>query len=147
MNMSQDRKIQNVGGNGGNQFGQYAGQVAQNQQGYNTWQNGIADQNGTGNIVSARAKGSGNGNQARCYNCRGIQLQAEEFDFMAAKGDLDKIEEVNANCILIANLQHTSTSGTQFDKAPVYDTDGLAKVKLNDNFYNNKIFNMFTQEE
>nr|GFC52634.1 Gag-Pol polyprotein [Tanacetum cinerariifolium] len=27
----------------------------------------------------------------------GIQLQAEEFDFMAAAGDLDKIEEVNAN--------------------------------------------------
>nr|GEZ03556.1 hypothetical protein [Tanacetum cinerariifolium] len=40
MNMSQDRKIQNVGGNGGNQFGQYAGQVAHNQQGYNAWQNG-----------------------------------------------------------------------------------------------------------
>nr|GEX44763.1 hypothetical protein [Tanacetum cinerariifolium] len=35
MNMSQDRQIQNVGRNGGNQFGQYAGQVAQNQQGYN----------------------------------------------------------------------------------------------------------------
>nr|GEZ38301.1 hypothetical protein [Tanacetum cinerariifolium] len=30
----------------------------------------------------------------------GIQLQAEEFDFMAAAGDLDEIEEVNANCIL-----------------------------------------------
>nr|GEZ28522.1 hypothetical protein [Tanacetum cinerariifolium] len=26
----------------------------------------------------------------------GIQLQAEEFDFMAAVGDLDEIEEVNA---------------------------------------------------
>nr|GFC52360.1 hypothetical protein [Tanacetum cinerariifolium] len=34
------RKTQNVRGNGGNQFGQYAGQVAQNQQGYNAWQNG-----------------------------------------------------------------------------------------------------------
>nr|GFD07842.1 hypothetical protein [Tanacetum cinerariifolium] len=40
MNMSQDIQTQNVGGNGKNQFGQYAGQVAQNQQGYNTWQNG-----------------------------------------------------------------------------------------------------------
>nr|GEV55252.1 retrotransposon protein, putative, unclassified [Tanacetum cinerariifolium] len=59
----------------------------------------------------------------------GIQLQAEEFDFMAAVGDLDEIEEVNANCILMANLQHASTSGTQLDKAPVYDTDGLAKVE------------------
>nr|GEV22474.1 hypothetical protein [Tanacetum cinerariifolium] len=35
-----DRQIQNVGGNGGNQFGQYAGQVAQNHQGCNAWQNG-----------------------------------------------------------------------------------------------------------
>nr|GEW91828.1 hypothetical protein [Tanacetum cinerariifolium] len=103
MNMGQDRQIQNVRGNTGNQFGQ--------------------------------AEGTGNGNQARCCNCRGldhiarnctasprkkdaaylqtqlliaqkeeagIQLQAEEFDFMAAAGDLDEIEEVNANCILMA---------------------------------------------
>nr|GFA93635.1 integrase, catalytic region, zinc finger, CCHC-type, peptidase aspartic, catalytic [Tanacetum cinerariifolium] len=77
----------------------------------------------------------------------GIQLQAEEFDFMAAAGDLDEIEEVNANCILMANLQHASTSGTQLDKAPVYDTDGSAEVQLNDNCYDNEIFNMFTQEE
>nr|GEU89805.1 hypothetical protein [Tanacetum cinerariifolium] len=41
INMGQDRQIQNVGGNGGNQFGQYARQVAQNQQGYNAWQNGL----------------------------------------------------------------------------------------------------------
>nr|GFA20198.1 hypothetical protein [Tanacetum cinerariifolium] len=35
----------------------------------------------------------------------GIQLQAEEFDLMVAAADLDEIEEVNANCILMANLQ------------------------------------------
>nr|GFB02525.1 Gag-Pol polyprotein [Tanacetum cinerariifolium] len=34
----------------------------------------------------------------------GIQLQDKEFDLMAAAGDLDEIEEVNANCILMANL-------------------------------------------
>nr|GFD18478.1 Gag-Pol polyprotein [Tanacetum cinerariifolium] len=34
----------------------------------------------------------------------GIQLLAEEFDFMAVVGDLDEIEEVNTNCILMANL-------------------------------------------
>nr|GEW46231.1 hypothetical protein [Tanacetum cinerariifolium] len=55
-----------------------------------------------------------------------IQLQ-EEFDFMAATGDLDEIEEVNANYILMVNLQHASTSGTQLDKAPVYDTNGSAE--------------------
>nr|GEX14036.1 Gag-Pol polyprotein [Tanacetum cinerariifolium] len=58
----------------------------------------------------------------------GIQLQAKEFDLMAAAADLDEIEEVNSNCILIANLQQASTSGTQADKAPIYDSDGLAEV-------------------
>nr|GEZ19779.1 integrase, catalytic region, zinc finger, CCHC-type, peptidase aspartic, catalytic [Tanacetum cinerariifolium] len=77
----------------------------------------------------------------------GIQLQVEEFDFMATACDLDEIEEVNANCILMANLQHASTFGTQLDKAPFYDTDGSAEVQLNDNCYDNEIFNMFTQEE
>nr|GEU68771.1 hypothetical protein [Tanacetum cinerariifolium] len=133
----------------------------ENQQRYNAWQNGriqvaqntiqnavvqndgnqnglvvvpgIANQNGTGNFIAARAEG--------------IQLQAEEFNFMATAGDLDEIEEVNANCILMENLQHASTFGTQLDKAPVYDTNGSAKVQLNDNCYDNKIFNMFTQEE
>nr|GEY50000.1 integrase, catalytic region, zinc finger, CCHC-type, peptidase aspartic, catalytic [Tanacetum cinerariifolium] len=42
--------------------------------------------------------------------------------------DLDKIEEVNANCILMANLQHASTSGTQNGKAPIYDLDGSAEI-------------------
>nr|GFC78801.1 hypothetical protein [Tanacetum cinerariifolium] len=35
----------------------------------------------------------------------GIQLQEEEYDLMAAAADLDEIKEVNANCILMANLQ------------------------------------------
>ncbi|GKD79761.1 hypothetical protein Tco_1342382, partial [Tanacetum coccineum] len=42
----------------------------------------------------------------------GIQLQAKEFDLIAIAGDLDEIEEVNAICILMANLQQTSTSDT-----------------------------------
>ncbi|GJT46190.1 retrovirus-related pol polyprotein from transposon TNT 1-94 [Tanacetum coccineum] len=130
---------------------------------------GITNQNpnGNGNVVAARAEGNAtgnNGNQIRCYNCRGlghlarnctvrprrrdaaylqtqlliaqkeeagIQLQAEEFDLMAAAADLDEIEEVNANCILMANLQQASTSGTQTDKAPVYDSDGSAENDSN----------------
>nr|GFB64742.1 hypothetical protein [Tanacetum cinerariifolium] len=34
----------------------------------------------------------------------GIQLQAEEFDLVAAVADLYEIEEVNAKCILMVNL-------------------------------------------
>nr|GFA31327.1 hypothetical protein [Tanacetum cinerariifolium] len=145
MNMGQDRQIQNVGRNGGNQA------------------------EGTGNGNQARCYNCrGLGYIARNCTARpkrrdaaylqtqlliaqkeeaGIQLQAEEFDFKAAAGDLDEIEEVNANCIVMANLQQASTSGTQHEKAPVYDTDGSAEVQLNDNRYDNEIFNMFTQEE
>nr|GEX70269.1 retrovirus-related Pol polyprotein from transposon TNT 1-94 [Tanacetum cinerariifolium] len=108
--------------------------------------NGNQNQIGNGNLVAARAEGNAhgqNGNQIRCYNCRGvshyarnctvrprrrdaaylqtqlliaqkeeagIQLQAEEYDLMAAAADLDEIEEVNANRILMANLQQASTS-------------------------------------
>nr|GFC07772.1 hypothetical protein [Tanacetum cinerariifolium] len=64
---------------------------------------------------------------------------------MVAAADLDEIEEVNANCILMANLQQASSSGTQTDNAPVYDSDG--SVEVHENCDDNEIFNMFTQEE
>nr|GFC07622.1 hypothetical protein [Tanacetum cinerariifolium] len=144
MNMGQDRQMQIVGGNGGNQFRQYAGNPA----GYN-------------DVIGNQGNAAGqNRNQIRCYNCRGIghyarnytarpkrrdvaylqtqlliaqkeeagiQLQAEEYDLMAAAADLDEIEEVNANRILMANMQQASTSGTQTDSALVYDTDESAE--------------------
>nr|GFC20169.1 hypothetical protein [Tanacetum cinerariifolium] len=103
MNMGQDRQIQMVGGNGGNQFRQYAGQNAGNPTGYNdvirnqviqnavrnprvqnvgnqngligVQGNGNQNQIGNGNLVIARAEGNvagQNGNQIRCYNCRGV---------------------------------------------------------------------------
>nr|GEZ89992.1 hypothetical protein [Tanacetum cinerariifolium] len=169
-----------VGGNGGNQFRQYAGQNAGNPAGYNdvignqvmqnavqnlrvqnvgnqnslicVQGNGNQNQIGNGNLVAARSEGNTagqNGNQIRCYNCRGeeagIQLQAEEYDLMAAVADLDEIEEVNANCILMANLQQASTLGTLTESAPVYNTDRSAEVY--ENCDDNEIFNMFTQEE
>ncbi|GJU96524.1 gag-pol polyprotein [Tanacetum coccineum] len=186
MNIGQDRQIQMVGGNGGNQFGQYDGHIAGNQNGYNTIHNAgnqNVNQNGNGNVVAAWAEGNCNGNncnQIRCYNCRGlghyarnctvrprrrnaaylqtqlliaqkeeawIQIQAEEFDLMAAAGDIDEIEEVNANCILMANLQQASTSGTRNDKAPIYNSDGSSEVQHYENCSDNELFNMFTQEE
>nr|GFB89660.1 hypothetical protein [Tanacetum cinerariifolium] len=72
----------------------------------------------------------------------GIQLQVEEYNLMAAAADLDKINEDNANCILMANLQQASILGTQTDSSLVYDTDGSAEV--HENCDNNEIFNMFT---
>nr|GEW38714.1 hypothetical protein [Tanacetum cinerariifolium] len=91
--------------------------------------NGNQNQIGNGNLVVARAEGNAagqNGNQIRCYNCKGV----EEYDLMAAAADLDEIKEVNANCILMANLQQASTSGTQTDSAPVYDLAGSAEPLL-----------------
>nr|GEV20248.1 hypothetical protein [Tanacetum cinerariifolium] len=202
-----------VGGNGENQFRQYAGQNVGNLNEYNVVQNvgnqvvqnavqnlriqNIGNQNGligvpwnanqnlngNGNLVAAHAKRNAawhNGNQTRCYNCRGvgyfarnctvrpmrrdaaylqtqlliaqkeepgIQLQTEEFDLMAAAADLDEIKKVNANYIFMANLQQASTSGTQSDKAPVYDSDGSAEVHDYENCDDNEIVNMFTQAE
>ncbi|GKG12755.1 hypothetical protein Tco_0346992, partial [Tanacetum coccineum] len=68
-------------------------------------------------VIAARAEGNANGNKDSVADCSkkeaGIQLQAEEFDLMAAAADLDEIDEVNANRILMANLQQASTSDTQ----------------------------------
>ncbi|GJW26308.1 hypothetical protein Tco_0040119 [Tanacetum coccineum] len=77
----------------------------------------------------------------------GIQLTFKESDFMAAAGACEETEKVTANYNLQNNLQQASTSGTQSDKAPVYDSDGSAEVHLSENCYGNDIFNMFTQEE
>nr|GEZ72494.1 hypothetical protein [Tanacetum cinerariifolium] len=93
--------------------------------------------NENGNLVAARAEVRPRRRDAAYLQTKlliaqkeeaGIQLQAEEFDLMAAATDLNEIEEVNANCILMANLQQASTSGTQTDKAPAYDSDGTAEV-------------------
>ncbi|GJS80230.1 hypothetical protein Tco_0730111 [Tanacetum coccineum] len=54
---------------------------------------GTANQNGNGNVVATRAEGSAIGNNA-------------------AAADLDEIEEVNANCILMANLHVEQGGGT-----------------------------------
>ncbi|GJU55879.1 hypothetical protein Tco_1229593 [Tanacetum coccineum] len=146
MNLGQDRQMQMVGGNGENQFRQYVGQNVGNYNGYNVVQNvesqvvqnavqnpgvqnvgnhnrlivvsGIANPNlnGNGNVVAARAEGNAIRNN----------------------GDLDEIEEVNANCILMANLHQALTSGTPTDNVLVYDStdqpDNILKPILRKGF-------------
>ncbi|GKF53241.1 gag-pol polyprotein [Tanacetum coccineum] len=136
MNLGQDRQMQMVGANVQNVGNQVVQNAVQNQGVQNDGnQNGIIvvpeitnqNPNGNGNVVAARAEGNAtrnNGNQIRCYNCRGlghlarnctvrprrrdaaylqtqlliaqkeeagIQLQAEEFDLMAAVADRDEM--------------------------------------------------------
>nr|GEU60227.1 integrase, catalytic region, zinc finger, CCHC-type, peptidase aspartic, catalytic [Tanacetum cinerariifolium] len=69
-----------------------------------------------------------NNNQRISSNLRNRQIaQSKEYDLMAAEADLDEIKDVNANCILMANLQQASTLGTQTESAPVYDSDRSAE--------------------
>nr|GFC65861.1 Gag-Pol polyprotein [Tanacetum cinerariifolium] len=104
--------MQMIGGNGGNQFRQYAGQNAGNLNGLLRtqefrmmefrirlgmvilWQFVVREMQ-TQLLIAQKEEA-------------GIQLQAEEYDLVAAAADLDEIEEVNANCILMANLQQAS---------------------------------------
>nr|GFC93302.1 hypothetical protein [Tanacetum cinerariifolium] len=93
-------------------------------------------------------------NQEKCFEIKEwvILLETAQSDqgegiLLIFRLNLDEIEEFNANYILMANLQQASTSGTQTDKAPVYDSDGSAEVHNHEDCYNNEIFNMFTQEE
>nr|GEV03276.1 hypothetical protein [Tanacetum cinerariifolium] len=185
MNMGQDRQMQMVGGNGENQFRQYAGKNVGNLNGYNTVQNvgnqvaqnprvqnvgnqngligvtGNANQNGNGNLVAAHAEGIAaghNGNQIRCYNCRGVGHFARNYTVRPKRRDVAYLQTqllIAQKEVLGIQLQaeefdlmaQASTSGTQTDKAPVYDSDGSTEVYDYENCNDNEIFNMFTQKE
>nr|GEV24699.1 hypothetical protein [Tanacetum cinerariifolium] len=104
---------------------------------------GNANLNRDGNLVVVHAEGNAaghNGNQIRCYNYRGVGHFARNCTQILMK--LRKSMQT-----AMANLQQASTSGTQTDKAPVYDTNESVEVHDYENCYDNEIFNMFTQEE
>ncbi|GKC60337.1 hypothetical protein Tco_1087935 [Tanacetum coccineum] len=98
---------------------------------------GIANHHGNENVIAAQAEVKPRKRDAAYLQIQlqiaqkeesGIQLKFEEFDFMAAAGAYDEINEVNANCTSKDNLQQASASGTQTDNAPVYDSDGSAEL-------------------
>ncbi|GJU46379.1 hypothetical protein Tco_1203645 [Tanacetum coccineum] len=113
MNMGQDRNIQIVRGNGRNQFGQYIVQNVGNQ---------VVQNPGSRAEVRPRRRDAAYLQTqlliAQKEEAK-IQLQAEEYDLMSVAADINEIEEVNANCILMANSQQASSAGTQTDKASI----------------------------
>nr|GEY38734.1 hypothetical protein [Tanacetum cinerariifolium] len=141
MNMGQDRKMQMVGGNGENQFRHYVRQNVRNLNGYNAVHNvenqvrqnlvqnpgiqTVGNQNGL--IVVSRIANH-NANQNR--NGYVVAAWAK-----AAARDINKIKKVNANCILMVNLQQASTLGAQTDKCHVYDSDKSVELAIRNDKY------------
>nr|GFA82275.1 hypothetical protein [Tanacetum cinerariifolium] len=92
----------------------YAGQVAQNQQGFNAWQNGGIQgaQNAEIRVLELGIKPGATTAEDWVILLGTAQPGQREGMLLIFKlSDLDEIEEVNANYILMANLQQTSTSG------------------------------------
>nr|GEU36592.1 hypothetical protein [Tanacetum cinerariifolium] len=88
-----------------------------------TQKSGNANLNGNGNLVASRAEGNAAGHN-------GIQLQAEEFDLMAAATDLDEIKEVYANCILMAICSKHRPQVLRLTKLPsIIQTDQLRLLR------------------
>nr|GEW67346.1 hypothetical protein [Tanacetum cinerariifolium] len=121
--------------------------VTQNQQGYNAWQNGgIQGAQNAGLRVLELGIKPGATTAEDWVILLGIALPGQgegmllifrlSCSFLKRKKQGYNFKQKNLTSWL---LQH--------DKAPVYDTDGSAEVQLNDNCYDNEIFNMFTQEE
>nr|GEX74820.1 hypothetical protein [Tanacetum cinerariifolium] len=135
MNMGQDRQMQMVGGNDGNQFRQYVRQNVRKLNGYNDVQN-VKNQIIQHAVQNLRIQNVRNpngligvpGNANQNPNVNGILVAARaEGNATGHNADLDESEEVNANCILMENLHQASISGTQTDKVPVYDSDESAE--------------------
>ncbi|GJS32472.1 integrase, catalytic region, zinc finger, CCHC-type containing protein [Tanacetum coccineum] len=131
MNMDQDRQMLMVEDNVGNQL---------------SVDPGIANQYGIGNVVTARAEENGNGingNQIRCYNCRGVDHYASNCTVKPRKRDVVYLQKQ----LQIAQKEEAGIQLTFEEFDFMAAADRSAKVHLSENCYDNAIFNMFTQKK
>ncbi|GJS98443.1 hypothetical protein Tco_0819613 [Tanacetum coccineum] len=161
MNTSQDIKMQMVDDNVRNQVRQKAVQnsgiqIVENMNGLSVVLE-IANQYGNGDAVTTLAEGNVKPRkwdvaylqqqlQIAQKEEAGIQITQEEFEFMATADAHDETERVKVNCTSEDTLQQASTSGTQSDNAPVYDSDGSTEVPKDEKCYDHDIFNMLTHK-
>ncbi|GKA45324.1 hypothetical protein Tco_0738120 [Tanacetum coccineum] len=140
MNMDQDRHMIMVEDNVENQFRLNAGQIVENQNRYNALQNvgnqlghnavhnsniqKIANQSGNGNVVAARAEDNDNGNNEN-------QIRKRDATYLQIQLQIAQKEE----------------AGIQLNYEEFYFMAAADEVHHSEFFYNNDIFNMFTQEE
>nr|GFA34346.1 Gag-Pol polyprotein [Tanacetum cinerariifolium] len=126
MNMGQDRQMQMVGGNGGNQFMQYAGQNAGNLAGYND----VIGNQVIQNVVQ---------------NPR-VQKVRNQNGLIGVQGNGNQNQIGNGN-LVAAHVEGNATgqNGNQIMCYNCMGVDGSAEV--HENCDDNEIFNIFTQEE
>nr|GFA03939.1 hypothetical protein [Tanacetum cinerariifolium] len=103
----------------------------------------VGFKSGTGNIVAARAEGTGIKNQAMCYNYRGLGHIARNCTARPRRRDVAYLQTQ----LLIAQKEEAGIQLQAEEFEFMAAADGSAEVHLNDNCYDNEIFNMFTQEE
>ncbi|GKD36334.1 retrovirus-related pol polyprotein from transposon TNT 1-94 [Tanacetum coccineum] len=136
-----------VGGNGGNQFRQYARQNVGNQNRYNEVQNvGNQNPNRNGNVVAVRAEGNANGNngnQISCYNCRGLGHLVRNYIIRPRRRDAAYLQthlliaqkeeacvQLQAEVFDLIAAAADLNEIEETDKAPVYDSDRSAEKFL-----------------
>ncbi|GJR58236.1 retrovirus-related pol polyprotein from transposon TNT 1-94 [Tanacetum coccineum] len=89
--------------------------------------------------IGGRARGvimrlGNNGNQIRCYNCRGLGHLARNCTVRPRRRDAAYLRSQLLIDQTGRKKQQASTSGTQTDNAPVYDSDGSAEEPINKRF-------------
>nr|GEZ32343.1 hypothetical protein [Tanacetum cinerariifolium] len=171
MNMGQDRQMQMIGG-----YSECSLEPENPECWKSKWAIGVPgnanqNSNGNGNLVAARAEVRPRRRDAAYLQTQlliaqkeeaGIQLQAEEFDLMAAVADLDEIKEVNENCYSECSLEPENpecwkskwaigvpgnanqNSNGNGNLVAARAEDRSAEVHNYENCYDNEIFNMFT---